>query len=467
MPTPTAASPAERAELGKASRVEAPRSSHGEWEPPAERPDPLATLRAEDASRLPELVPLRYGRMLASAFTFYRGAAGIMAADLAGTPASGLWAQLCGDAHLSNFGGFAAPDRAIVFDVNDFDETLPGPWEWDVKRLAASFEIAGRDRGFRRRDRRAIVATAVREYREAMRRFAAMTNLDLWHMRLDLDAVIAEYGAGIDRQGRERFDRNTRKAQAKTRMRALEKLTERVDGELRIVSQPPLIEPLRDLLTPSQAVDADERVRAMLAGYRETLGEAHRHLFDGYRYLDCARKVVGVGSVGTRAWIVLLLGRDERDPLFLQIKEAEESVLEPYAAPSAFSHHGRRVVEGQRLTQAAGDILLGWMTVRGLDDLERTFYVRQLWDQKASARVDLMRPSHMTAYARLCGATLARGHARSGDRIAIGAYLGGGSVFDAALVRFADVYADRNQADFDLVAGAARDGAIEVAEPVA
>jgi uncharacterized protein (DUF2252 family) len=405
--------------------------------------------------------------MLASAFTFYRGGAAIMAADLAKTPTSGLRVQLCGDAHLSNFGGYAAPDRSLVFDCNDFDETLPGPWEWDVERLAASFEIGGRDRGFGRKDRRLIVGTAVREYRRTMGRLAELGNLDLWFTRLDVADAITEYGDTIGTQGRKVLDRNLAKARAKDRMRAFSKLTERVDGKLRIVSQPPLIVPLDDLMSPTQASEADERIREMLDTYRRTLTSENRQLFDSYRYVHSARKVVGVGSVGTRANVALFVGRDDGDPLFLQVKEAEASVLEPFAGRSRVRHHGRRVVEGQRLTQAAGDIMLGWMTATGLDDKERHFYVRQLWDQKASARVDLMSPRHMTVYAQLCGSTLARAHARSGDRMAIAGYLGNGTKFDEAMLRFSSAYADQNERDFAALEDAVRNGRVEADQEVA
>jgi uncharacterized protein (DUF2252 family) len=461
------APPKERREAGRATRESAPRSTLGEWSPPARRPDPVAVLEGEAKNRLPELIPLRHSRMLASAFTFYRGGAGIMAGDLSEAPVTGLRAQLCGDAHLSNFGGYAAPDRSLVFDVNDFDETLPGPWEWDVARLAASFEIAARDRGFARKERRLVVATVVREYRLAMRQLAEMSNLDLWFQRLDVGKAIASSGAEIGKRGRKILDRNLAKARSKDRMRALSKLTERVGGELRIIHQPPLIVPLEDLLTPRQARGADEQIRAMLDTYRKTLSNENLHLFDSYRYVHSARKVVGVGSVGTRAWIALFVGRDDGDPMFLQIKEAGESVLEPYAGRSRVRHHGRRVVEGQRLTQAAGDIMLGWMTATGLDEVERNFYVRQLWDQKMSARVDLMEPPHLAAYAKLCGATLARAHARSGDRIAIAGYLGKGTSFEDSLVRFASAYADQNELDFSSLLEAVSDGRIATEEETA
>ncbi len=358
------------------------------------------------------------------------------------------------------------PTGNLVFDCNDFDETLPGPWEWDIERLVASFEIGARDRGFGRKDRRLIVETAAREYRLTMRSLAELSNLEVWSRRLDVEDAIAEYGDLIGAAGRKVFDRSLAKARAKDRMRAFSKLTERVDGKLRIASQPPLIVPLEDLMSPAQAVEADERVRELLDTYRQTLTSENRHLFDSYRYVHSARKVVGVGSVGTRAFIALFIGRDEGDPLFLQIKEAQASVLEPYAGRSRVRHHGRRVVEGQRLTQAAGDILLGWMTAIGLDGEKRNFYVRQLWDQKASARVDVMSPRHMTVYAQLCGSTLARGHARSGDRIAIAGYLGGGTKFDEAMARFASAYADQNELDFAALEEAVREGRVEADQEV-
>ena len=453
--------PDERRERGREARGKAPRSSRGDWSPAADRPDPVAVLNEQAKTRLPELVPLRHGRMLASPFTFFRGAAAIMAADLAPNPVSGIRAQLCGDAHLSNFGGFAAPDRRLVFDCNDFDETLPGPWEWDVERLAASFEIAGRDRGFGRKDRRLIVAAAVRGYRTTMRELADLGELDLWYRRLDLDALIAEYGEAMDGKARKGLEGTLAKARTKDRMRAFSKLTERVDGELRIRAQPPLVVPIEEVAGPAKAEEIDQSIRGMLDTYRRTLSAEHRHLFDSYRYVHAARKVVGVGSVGTRAWIALFVGRDEGDPLFLQLKEAESSVLEPYAGRSRARHHGRRVVEGQRLTQAAGDILLGWMTATGVDDVERHFYVRQLWDQKASARIEAMEPRNMTAYAQLCGRTLARGHARSGDRIAIAGYLGGGTKFDEAMQAYASAYADQNERDFAVLEEAVRQGRLE------
>jgi len=455
-------SPAERDAAGKAARELAPRSSHGEWEPAADRSDPVELLEQQASSRVGQLLPLRYGRMLVSAFTFYRGAAAIMAADLAGTPASGLVTQLCGDAHLSNFGAFASPGRELVFDVNDFDETLPGPWEWDVKRLAASFSVAGRDRRFPARERRRIVTAMAAEYRAAMRRLAAIGNLEVWYTQMDVPTIADRWAEAAGEKEVKAFQRNLAKAQAKDRMRALSKLTHEVDGQLRIVSEPPLIIPLRELADADPA-EVEARVREILADYRETLAEDRRVLLDSYRYVDAALKVVGVGSVGTRAWIVLLQGRDEGDPLFLQVKEAQPSVLEPYAEPTAFAQQGERVVQGQRLVQAASDILLGWVRAKGVDDKQRDYYVRQLWDQKGSARVENMDARGLTAYAQICGTTLAHAHARSGDRIAIAGYLGKGDSFDKAIAAFAESYADQNERDYAALKAAEAEGRIEVA----
>jgi uncharacterized protein (DUF2252 family) len=457
----SSASVAERAEAGKAARRAAPRSSHADWEPAADRTDPVEILERQSKSRVQELVPLRYGRMLVSAFTFYRGAAALMAADLEGTPISGFPVQACGDAHLSNFGGFSAPDRKMIFDINDFDETLPGPWEWDLKRLAASFAVAGRDRGFDEAQRRAVAEAVSRQYRETLQALSSLTNLDVWYLRLDQSAV-EQWRAQIDRKAQKRFDRNVAKAQAKDRYRALAKLTHRVDGELRIVSDPPLIVPLEELLPGVDGDRAEEGIKAILDSYRDSLADHQRHLFDGYRYVHSARKVVGVGSVGTRAFVALFVGRDEDDPLFLQIKEAEESVLEPYTGASEFDHPGQRVVVGQQMMQAASDIFLGWLTGPGVDGKKRTFYVRQLWDAKGSALVEKMAPQTMEVYGQLCGGTLARAHARSGDRVAIAAYLGKSTKFDVALADFAEAYADQNERDYDAVAEAVQDGRLTV-----
>jgi len=443
--------PEERAAEGKAARAEAPRSAQGAWAV-GDRRDPLALLRAQDEARVPELVPIRYERMLSSPFAFYRGAAAVMAADLASAPSPGLRAQLCGDAHLANFGVFAAPDRRLVFDCNDFDETAPGPFEWDVKRLAASVAVAGRERGLRRRERREAVLATVSSYRGAMRRFAAMREIDVWYARIDVESRLAELGGHLDRKHLQRIERNIAKAKSKDSLRALRKLTRPGEDGLRIVSDPPLIVPLEEL---AEDREAESQLEAVLADYRDSLSEAHRHIASAYTYVHAARKVVGVGSVGTRAWIVLLIGRDSEDPLFLQAKEAQASVLETHVGESRFEQHGRRVVEGQRLMQAASDIFLGWVTATAADGVSRSFYVRQLWDGKGSADVDAMSADELSAYGALCGGTLARAHARSGDRIAIAAYLGGGAKFDEAIAEFAESYADQNERDFETVKRAA------------
>jgi len=431
---------------GKAARQAVPRTDHAAWEPATR--DPARILAQQDESRVSELVPLRYERMLASSFAFFRGGAAIMAADLATTPTAGLEVQLCGDAHLSNFGVFSAPDRRLVFDCNDFDETCRGPFEWDVKRLAASVEIAGRERGFTEKERRKAVLRAVGSYRTSMRHFAVMRNLDVWYSRLDVEPALEVLRSQVEEHRFQRVERDLAKARGKDSMRALRKLTHEVDGELRIVSDPPLITPVEDL---ADAGEAETQLRLVLDAYRESLTDDRRHLAGSYRYVHAARKVVGVGSVGTRAWIVLLLGKDGNDPLFLQAKEAQASVLEPFVNPSPYRNHGRRVVEGQRLMQAASDVFLGWVATKGLDDQRRCFYVRQLWDGKGSAEVERMSPPGLAIYASLCGETLARAHARSGDRVAIASYLGKSEAFDKALARFAEAYADQNEGDFQKV----------------
>jgi uncharacterized protein (DUF2252 family) len=440
----------------------APRSGHADWAPAPDRADPVTTLTRQDATRTPQLVPIRYGRMSRSPLAFFRGAAAIMAGDLAATPVTGIEVQLCGDAHLSNFGAFAAPDRRLVFDVNDFDETLPGPWEWDIKRLAASVAVAGRDRELGAPARAKAIGAAVRAYREAMRSFAAMRTLDVWYARLDVDEQLARWSAHRSASRRRGLDRNLAKARRKDSLRALDKLTVTSDGRPRILSDPPLVVPLSELI----AGDEEERVRVRLADYleryRETLEPDRRRLLAGYRPVDMAHKVVGVGSVGTRAWIVLLLGRDDADPLFLQLKEAGSSVLEPFAGPSRATNQGRRVVEGQRLMQAASDIFLGWLHVDpDLGGGPRDYYVRQLWDAKASAPLDTMSAGDLADYAGICGWTLARSHARSGDRFAIAAYLGATDRFERALVAFAETYADQNERDFAALARAVKTGTVE------
>ena len=450
----------ESAERGRASRGTTPRSAHGDWAPAADRPDPVAVLAAQAATRLQDLVPIRYGRMLVSPFTFYRGAAAVMAADLASTPDSGIVVQACGDAHISNFGGFAAQDRRMVFGPNDFDETLPGPWEWDVKRMAASAEIAGRDIGLKADRRQWIVAECVREYREGMRGFANESHLDVWYDRLNASELVEHFGGRLGKKGRILFAKPFAKVRRKTSLRAVEKLTERVDGELRFRRVPPLLVPLRELVNPADAREDTDIVRVALEEYASSLDKDRRYLFETYRFVDMARKVVGVGSVGTRAWILLLVGRGGKDPLVLQMKEAQASVLEPYLGPSEFENHGERVVRGQRLSQAAIDVFLGWQRSFGLDQKQHDFYIRQLWDWKASIDLSTMSESGLHAYTRACGWSMARAHARSGDRLAIAAYLGAGAKFDQAIARFSTAYADQNELDYQRLTDAVAAGEV-------
>jgi uncharacterized protein (DUF2252 family) len=436
----------ERVAHGKAARGEIARSTLAEWSTLETRRDPIDILEEQ-------------ARMLVSPFAFYRGAAALMAADLAASPRTGLRAQLCGDAHLSNFGAFAAPDRRLIFGVNDFDETLPGPFEWDVKRLVASFAVAGRELGFAQKVRDSVAATAARSYRESMHEFAGMRNMDLWYARIEVEEELQRVASQATAKERKRAERNVAKARTKDSLKAFAKLTQDVDGERRIVGDPPLIVPLSELTTmaPEQA---HEELRSMIRSYRRTLSRDRRLLLERFRYVDAARKVVGVGSVGTRAWICLLLGRDDDDPLFLQAKEAEASVLEPYLGKSQFANHGQRVVEGQRLMQSASDIMLGWIHVTGLDGVERDFYVRQLWDAKGSAVIETMSPGVLTWYAKVCGWTLAKAHARSGDAVAIAAYLGRSAAFDKALTSFAEAYADQNERDYSALQEAVASGRI-------
>ena len=456
--------PGESAERGREARKAVPRSAHGGWEPSPKRPDPIAVLRAQAATRVQELVPIRYGRMLVSPFTFYRGAAAVMAADLAATPDSGIVVQACGDAHISNFGGFAAPDRRLVFGPNDFDETLPGPWEWDVKRMAASVEIAGRDIGLPAASTRELVTDCVREYREGIRGFAHESHLDVWYDRLNASELVDRFGGRLGDQGRILFSKPFAKARRKTSLRAVKKLTERVGGELRFRSVPPLLVPLRELLDASHSHDEEDYVRELIAQYAASLDEDRKFLFETYRFVDMARKVVGVGSVGTRAWVILLVGRGGRDPLMLQAKEAQASVLEPYRGASEFRNHGERVVRGQRISHAATDIFLSWQRSKGLDGRKHDFYVRQLWDWKASIDLSVMSESGLHAYTRACGWSLARSHARSGDRLAISGYLGGGSAFERSIARFSSAYADQNELDYQQLAEAVAAGEV-TAEP--
>ncbi|MET8473021.1 DUF2252 domain-containing protein [Streptomyces sp. NPDC006422] len=453
----------ERASAGRSARSRVPRSGHAVYVPAADRPDPVRILEEQSATRLPELIPIRYARMLESPFRFFRGAAAIMASDLAGTPATGLRAQLCGDAHLLNFRLLASPERRLMFDVNDFDETLRGPWEWDVKRLAASLVIAGRGNGFGKDERARVVRATAASYRQSMERFAGMRTLDVWYARIEADELYAAVSGKLDTRSRRRMAQALSKARGRDHLQALDKLAHVVDGELRIAADPPLVTPLDQLLPGVERKQLEAQLIDLIERYARTLTAERRALLGQYRVVDMARKVVGVGSVGTRCWIILLLGRDDHDPLLLQAKEAQTSVLAPYAGAGAHTNQGERVVVGQRLMQAAGDMFLGWERVEGLDGRQRDFYIRQLRDWKAIPQADLMSPRVMGLFGRACGATLARAHARSGDRIAIAAYLGGSDRFDQALARFAEAYADQNERDHEALAAAARDGRVPVA----
>ena len=477
----------ERRASGKEAGNRTPVSSHQGWRPAGERPDPVALLDEQNLTREPDLVPVRHGRMMVSPFTFYRGAAKIMAADLKDTPGAGLDAQLCGDAHLSNFGVFASPERRLLFDLNDFDETLPGPFEYDVKRMAASFTIAARNNGFSKADALAVTAASVRAYREAMATFADMPTMDIWYAHMDESELMAAVrgvvaGAVKEENGKKAkgkktkeakaaekaektAERSARKAHTRDSLQALSKLGELADGQYRIVSQPPIVVPARDLaatygLSPAEV---DHAIREQFRAYRATLQPDRRHLLECFEIVDVARKVVGVGSVGTRAFIVLLQGRDAHDPLFLQIKEATASVLEGHLPKSRFKQHGERVVQGQRMMQAASDIYLGWTIGR---DTTRYFYWRQLRDMKGSALVESMRPLALTFYARVCGWTLARAHARSGDPVAIAEYLGGSDAFDLSITDFSHRYADQNERDYQEFVQAVRSGRLQAREGV-
>jgi uncharacterized protein (DUF2252 family) len=452
---------AERVTRGKIARAEVPRSNHAVYQPASDRANPIELLEAQAQTRVPELVPIRYGRMLVSPFTFYRGAAKIMASDLATTPSSGIKVQCCGDAHLSNFGVFASPDRRLVFDINDFDETLPGPWEWDVKRLAVSLLIAARDDGFGRKDQDRIVLETVSQYRTAMRDFAEMPNLAVWYARMEIDSVLQEYASQFASKRVKRTEKALAKARTKDSMSAFAKLTQQIDGRAEIVDQSPLIVPLRVLVPGHEHERLFEWLRKLARIYRNSLEHDRRVLLEQFQLSDFARKVVGVGSVGTRAWIALFFGRDGHDPLFLQFKEAEASVLEEFLGKSTFRNHGQRVVTGQKLMQASSDIFLGWLHVaEGMDGRSRDFYGRQLKDWKGSAEIEQMVPEGMAVYGRLCGWTLARAHARSGDRVAIAAYLGGGDAFDRAILEFSKAYADQNERDYQQFVEAVRAGRI-------
>jgi uncharacterized protein (DUF2252 family) len=467
----------ERRAKGKEAQNRTPLSSHTGWTPATDRPDPVALLQQQDATREPDLVPVRHGRMLVSPFTFYRGAAKIMAADLKDTPTAGLQVQLCGDAHLSNFGAFASPERRLLFDLNDFDETLPGPFEYDVKRMAASFTIAGRNNGFGKADTKAATLEAAKAYREAMAGFAQMGTMAIWYARLDEDELmrgVRSAGAEAtttkkEKKAAKQAEKSLRKGAAKARTRdslqALSKLGELVDGQYRIVSQPPIVVPVRDVhATYGLSADQIEQaIRDQFRAYRATLRDDQRQLLERFQVVDVARKVVGVGSVGTRAFIVLLQGRDQDDPLFLQVKEATRSVLEDHLPKSRYRQHGQRVVQGQRMMQAASDIYLGW--TKGAD-VNRHFYWRQLRDMKASADVEAMALYGLTFYARICGWTLARAHARSGDPIAIAEYLDEDDQFDRSITDFARRYADQNEHDYQAFTKAIRSGRLEALEGI-
>ena len=459
----------QRVNIGKEARARASRSSQAEFVSGPDRPDPVALLERQAATRVPELVPIRYGRMLVSPFTFFRGAALVMASDLASTPRSGLQAQICGDAHLSNFGLFASPERALMFDVNDFDETLPGPWEWDVKRLAASAVIAARDREFTAKEARTAAVEVGAGYRQEMARLAGMATLDAWYSHIDVAALLAELettarttGSRSDKRMAAQTTKTISKARTRDSLQAMSKLTTVVDGQLRIVSDPPLIVPAGELFPQLESDALQESFHSLIRGYRRSLQTDRRHLLEEFKFLQIARKVVGVGSVGTRAWILLLVGRDNNDPLFLQAKEAEASVLEEFVGRSAYRNHGERVVAGQHLMQAASDIFLGWQQFEGPDGVTRDFYLRQLRDWKGSFDVEESIPQGLAKYVGICAQALARAHSRSGDRIAIASYLGNGPTFDRAIAEFAEAYADQNERDYEALQAAQASGRITV-----
>ena len=451
---------AERRTHGKAARAQAPLDAHREFDPASDR-DPVGLLLGQAETRVPELIPIRHGRMLVSPFTFFRGAALPMAADLATTRTSGLRVQLCGDAHLSNFGAFASPERRLVFDVNDFDETLPGPFEWDVKRLAASLAVAGRDNNFSARERREVILAGVKGYRTAMRDFANMPMLGVWYAHLDIEDAVSQVESQLPKKGRKLTEKELAKARTRDSMQALAKLTTMMDGQRRITSDPPLIVPIEELFTDMQADALYAQLNELLAKYTRTLSSDRRHLVQQFELIHVARKVVGVGSVGTRAWILLLEAGDGQEPLFLQAKEAQASVLAGYCGRSRYANEGQRVVAGQHLMQAVSDIFLGWERTSGIDGIDRDFYIRQLRDWKLSIPIEQLVPTGMAVYASLCGWTLARAHARSGDRIALAAYLGKSDRFDVAVADFAETYADKNENDYAALAAAVADGRAE------
>jgi uncharacterized protein (DUF2252 family) len=441
-----------RRERGRAARRVAPRGSHAEWAPAPDRPDPVDLLETQARDRIQELMPIRYSRMMASPFAFMRGSAIIMANDLASTPKTGIQAQLCGDTHLMNFGAYASPERALLFDVNDFDETLPGPWEWDIKRLAASFVVAGRDNGFDATDCREAARASAASYRRRMAEFSEMGELEVWYTRVGAEEVSGLL-TDAKKKTTKKVNKAVRKARGRDSLQALSKLTRVVDGRRMIIDDPPL------LVRIPEEDDIRAQVYAILESYKRTLQDDRRHLLERYRFVDAARKVVGVGSVGTRAYVVLLEGRDENDPLFLQVKEAGTSVLENYVKSNTYEHHGHRVVAGQRLMQAASDIFLGWFRGTG----GRDFYWRQLKDMKGSANVEGMSPDELVLYGGLCGWTLARAHARSGDRVEIAGYLGKSERFDRAIADFARAYADQTERDHAALCAAVKSGRLPAA----
>jgi uncharacterized protein (DUF2252 family) len=453
-------SPKERHAAGKALRAGAPLDAHAAFSRTPKSPDPVTLLEEQGADRLPELVPIRYGRMLQSPFAFYRGAARVMAADLAGAPSSGLTVQMCGDAHVSNFGLYGSPERRLVFDANDFDETLPGPFEHDVKRLVASLVIAGREKGLGRRQRRAQAVAAGRRYREAMARFAAARDIDVWYSHIDADELPQQLSSRLDSGARKRLARAMEKARSRDSLQAFGKLSEVVDGQLRIRAEPPLLVPLSDLLPENEEQDLESAFNELIRQYRANLPSDVRTLLERYSFVDMARKVVGVGSVGTRCWVVLLIGRDADDPLLLQIKEAAPSVHAEFLGRSHYTNQGQRVVAGQRLMQATSDIFLGWQRTAGIDGVERDFYVRQLRDWKGSFEMEELRPDGLSTYGEVCAWCLARAHARSGDRIAIAGYLGSSPAFENSLVDFGEAYADVTESDHRRLAEAAAAGRV-------
>ncbi|MBI1379046.1 MAG: DUF2252 domain-containing protein [Frankiales bacterium] len=450
---------ADRAAAGKAARARVPLDAHSALDAGTGRPDPVELLRSQGATRVPELVPIRYGRMATTPFAFYRGAALVMASDLARTPTTGLRTQLCGDAHLSNFGVFGSPERNLLFDINDFDETAPGSFEWDVKRLAASLEIAARGNDFKRKQTRALVLAAVASYRTAMRHFATMGSLDVWYARLDVDRTFQAVRGKLSLEGARRTEAALAKARTRDSMQALDKLTTQVDGKPRIVGDPPLVETIDELAPDRDRDEVMHEMRVLIRSYRASLPSDRKHLIEQYQLVDMARKVVGVGSVGTRCWILLLQGIDEGDPLFLQGKEATASVIETVTGTTTRGQSGQRVVHGQRLMQAASDIFLGYQRVL-TDGAERDFYVRQLRDWKMSLPIETMLPEGMTVYGQMCGWTLARAHARAGDRVAIASYLGRKDTFDQAVADFAVAYADLNERDHAALLAAIDDGSV-------